>query len=204
MPRLRSFAALLVVLGLSSCDLFGGLDLVSPSQVYTIPPYERTTLDLVSELGIERESNLSFRIGSESGSVTGAVQFPDALAVTPTAVGSGTITVRAFLGSSEEGSATFQFDVENPGPLPSPDRVVIGLDGRYDADVAPLFRPVSNTDYVILSVTGPVAASISGRSNLSVFPTGTATGDASVTVSTTRFVPQQLVIPFRVVESDPF
>lgn len=201
MSRLRLSAALLVALGLSSCDLFGGLDVVSPSQVYSIPPYERTTIDLVSELGLESEPSLSFRIASEGGSVTGEIQFPDALAVTPSAVGPGTITVQALLGASEEGTATFQFDVEDPGPLPSPERAVIARDGRYELNLPPLFRPVQGTEYVVLGTSGPVAAAISNRTLLQVFPTGI--GDGSVTVSTTRFVPQRLVVPIRVVESDP-
>ncbi|PAP77051.1 hypothetical protein [Rubrivirga marina] len=200
MSGLRSLAVLVLALGLSSCDLFGGLDVVSPTQVYTIPPFERTTLDLASELGIERESSLSFRVESEGGSVTADVQFPDALVVTPIAVGLGTVTVQALLGGSAEGAATFQFDVEDPGPLPSPERAVVARDGRIDLDVAPLFRPVSGTEYVVLGTSGPVSASISGGSLLSIFPTGL--GDGSVTVSTTRFVPQRLIVPVRVVESD--
>lgn len=201
MPGLRSSVLLLLALGLSSCDLFGGLDVVSPSQVYTIPPYERTTLDLVSELGLESEPSLSFRIESEGGGVTGEIQFPDALLVTPSAIGPGTVTVQALLGGSEEGTATFQFDVEDPGPLPSPERAVIARDGRYEVSLPPLFRPVAGTEYVVLGTSGPVSAAISSGTLLQVFPTGI--GDGSVTVTTTRFVPQRLIVPVRVVESDP-
>lgn len=188
---------LLLPLALAACDLFGP-SLTEPTEVFTVAPYEYTELNLTTVFGLEGEGGLAFSVEGTTGSVTGTVDFPNTLVVEPTGTGSGTITVSARTGS-DLGDATLQFDVEDPGTLESPPRVTIAEDQSYEADVQSLFRPVPETEYEVRTTSGPVTASVLGT-RLLVFPNGV--GDATVTVVTTRFTPQRLVIPFTVVPGD--